>query len=41
MLDNKFTWVTTHKELGNIISKNRNQQAFLIDLLKQLDIVGL
>ncbi len=41
MTKEKFTWVPTHKELVKIISKSRNQQPMLIDLLKKAGVVGL
>ena len=41
MEKNKFTWVKTHKELLAFISKNRNNQEKLIDVLRQAGITGL
>jgi len=41
MTTEKFTWVKTHKELVEIISKKRNQQEKLIDVLRKVGIAGL
>ena len=41
MTTEKFTWVKTHKELVEIISKKRNQQEKLIDGLRKVGIAGL
>jgi 5-methylcytosine-specific restriction protein B len=41
MTDNMFTWVQTHKEIVHIIRKYRNNQGFLIDILRDMGINGL
>lgn len=41
MTTENFTWVKTHKELVEIISKKRNQQEKLIDVLRKVGIAGL
>ncbi|MBF0301636.1 MAG: hypothetical protein HQK73_01220, partial [Desulfamplus sp.] len=38
MTDNKFTWVETHKQITQFLSKKENSQKELIDLLKQVGI---
>ena len=41
MTTEKFTWVKTHKELVEIISKKRSQQEKLIEALRKVGIAGL
>ena len=41
MTTEKFTWVKTHKELVEIISKKRSQQVKLIEALRKVGIAGL
>lgn len=38
MTDNKFTWVETHKQITQFLSKKESSQKELIDLLKQVGI---
>ncbi len=41
MTTEKFTWVKTHNELVEIISKKRSQQEKLIEALRKVGIAGL